>query len=367
MNAFMVWSQIERRKICKIQPEVHNAEISKRLGKRWATLSSEERAPFILEAQRLRLLHMQEYPDYKYRPRKKTFSTNKTREETPNDPSFSPKNCVIPSPPTPTQSPIATDPLALPTDAPLEFNCDEDIPKRVRICAVINPGPCGTLRIIPNDNNLLSPTKVFLPLLNIPFQDEDGSAVPENLDGHSHLNVHLTIDDKFKRRLSESKREHSLRSAFRTSSIPVEDANQVSSSPNSSEDGTNGDKVALVLPPYSIAFPSAPTTAFTTLLNMDTFTTLANYMPEICSQAEKLDLDSDARRLQSFGHIQDGFVWPIISYGDMGSEYDARGAGAVFVKQEPYDSTDGEELGTVANLADLDLLVTDLLLRLDDE
>ncbi|XP_071523606.1 uncharacterized protein [Panulirus ornatus] len=71
MNAFMVWSQLERRKIVQRHPDMHNAEISKRLGKRWKTLSSVERQPYIDEAERLRLLHMQEYPDYKYRPRKK--------------------------------------------------------------------------------------------------------------------------------------------------------------------------------------------------------------------------------------------------------------------------------------------------------
>ncbi|KAK3910964.1 Transcription factor SOX-4 [Frankliniella fusca] len=71
MNAFMVWSQIERRKICEQQPDMHNAEISKRLGRRWKTLADEERQPFIDEAERLRQLHLQEYPDYKYRPRKK--------------------------------------------------------------------------------------------------------------------------------------------------------------------------------------------------------------------------------------------------------------------------------------------------------
>ena len=71
MNAFMVWSQIERRKIIDHQPDIHNAEISKDLGKKWKRLSEAEREPYIQEAERLRLLHMQEYPDYKYRPRKK--------------------------------------------------------------------------------------------------------------------------------------------------------------------------------------------------------------------------------------------------------------------------------------------------------
>lgn len=71
MNAFMVWSQIERRKISEVAPDMHNAEISKRLGKRWKLLNEEERQPYIEEAERLRMLHMQEYPDYKYRPRKK--------------------------------------------------------------------------------------------------------------------------------------------------------------------------------------------------------------------------------------------------------------------------------------------------------
>lgn len=67
----MVWSQIQRKKICTEQPEMHNAEISKRLGREWKLLSNEERLPFIEEAEKLRILHLKEHPDYKYRPRKK--------------------------------------------------------------------------------------------------------------------------------------------------------------------------------------------------------------------------------------------------------------------------------------------------------
>ena len=72
MNAFMVWSQLERRKIIDKNPDAHNAEISKNLGKKWRTLTEQQRQPFIEEAERLRLLHQKEYPDYKYKPKKKS-------------------------------------------------------------------------------------------------------------------------------------------------------------------------------------------------------------------------------------------------------------------------------------------------------
>lgn len=71
MNAFMVWSQLERRKIIEAIPDKHNAEISKELGRRWRLLPEEARHPYVAEAERLRMLHQKEFPDYKYKPKKK--------------------------------------------------------------------------------------------------------------------------------------------------------------------------------------------------------------------------------------------------------------------------------------------------------
>ena len=64
---------------------MHNAVISKSLGVRWKALSEEQKQPFIDKAEHLRRLHSQEYPDYKYRPKKKQTITSKSVSTTNNN------------------------------------------------------------------------------------------------------------------------------------------------------------------------------------------------------------------------------------------------------------------------------------------
>ncbi|XP_076462385.1 uncharacterized protein LOC143294792 [Babylonia areolata] len=83
MNAFMIWAQQQRHQIIAQYPGSDNAKISKFLGSAWKKMSDTEKAPYREEADRLKQLHVKEFPEYKYKPRK--AAKRKPLPETEND------------------------------------------------------------------------------------------------------------------------------------------------------------------------------------------------------------------------------------------------------------------------------------------
>ncbi|XP_012235483.1 putative transcription factor SOX-15 [Linepithema humile] len=185
MNAFMVWSQMERRKICEVQPDMHNAEISKKLGVRWKQLSEEDRQPFREEAERLRQLHQKQYPHYKYRPRKKTTKPaeiSKTKERKRS------RKSVSLSSPAPSPSPSLSS-LSTPSNSPASMPSSSSLSPLSPLSAT--PAATSHAAKIRNDNNNNNTQQQTMKKSVKRLQTQSGSKPMSRLNPR---NIRLTLE-----------------------------------------------------------------------------------------------------------------------------------------------------------------------------
>lgn len=71
MNSFLLWAKIMRKKYASENPNMHNAEISKLLGKIWNSMTTKDKRPYVEQAEKLRVMHMRTYPNYRYAPKRR--------------------------------------------------------------------------------------------------------------------------------------------------------------------------------------------------------------------------------------------------------------------------------------------------------
>ncbi|XP_069001744.1 SOX domain-containing protein dichaete-like [Embiotoca jacksoni] len=81
MNAFMVWAHIHRDALQKARPKSSMIDTSIQLGSEWSKLSEEQKRPYFEVAHKLKRMHEQQFPDYEYRPKRKSSTEGFSSEQ----------------------------------------------------------------------------------------------------------------------------------------------------------------------------------------------------------------------------------------------------------------------------------------------
>ncbi|KAI7876482.1 high mobility group box domain-containing protein, partial [Mucor mucedo] len=75
MNCFMTFRVEKQREILSQCPGANHRDISKIVAKWWRDIPDDKKEPYRVKAAIAKIKHLEQYPNYKYRPQKKTLKT----------------------------------------------------------------------------------------------------------------------------------------------------------------------------------------------------------------------------------------------------------------------------------------------------
>lgn len=170
LNAYMIWTRQERRKILTGEPKKKMNEVSKAMGEKWKKMTDKDKKPYFEMARKFALEHkqaLQEHPELTYAPSKKKGPKRGADDKDSKDGPDHPSSNSTPYAVTPDPSPRSTTPRQVVGNAGMQQN-----PMFVQFQTPFNTGTMQIAQVLgvrpPVASAVPTPNSYGIPLATPP-------------------------------------------------------------------------------------------------------------------------------------------------------------------------------------------------------